>query len=125
MKKVKPSPRIQHISWGKMKVEGIGEGKDFKLWPGGGCEWDWRESNTHHNPGIQSIEIEELIRKGAEVLILSQGMLSMLRTSEAALNAAKKSNIQYFIEPTKNAVNRYNKLIEQGVAVGGLFHSTC
>jgi len=30
------SPRINHIFWGKMEVEGIGKGKDFKLYPGGG-----------------------------------------------------------------------------------------
>jgi len=28
-----PSPLITHLSWGKMTVEGIGPGKDFKLWP--------------------------------------------------------------------------------------------
>lgn len=29
---------------GHMEVEGIGEGKDFKLYPGGGREWDWSET---------------------------------------------------------------------------------
>ena len=27
------SPYISHISWGHMEVDGVGEGKDFKLWP--------------------------------------------------------------------------------------------
>ena len=47
------SPRITHISWGHMEVEGLGTGRDFKLYPGGGREWDWTETNTHHVPGIQ------------------------------------------------------------------------
>ncbi len=29
------SPRIREISWGRMEVEGLGAGKDFKLYPGG------------------------------------------------------------------------------------------
>ena len=32
------SPRILAVSWGRMEVEGIGAGKDFKLYPGGGRE---------------------------------------------------------------------------------------
>ena len=29
------SPQIRHLSWGRMEVDGVGVGKDFKLWPGG------------------------------------------------------------------------------------------
>ena len=32
------SPQINHLSWGRMEVDGVGIGKDFKLWPGGGRE---------------------------------------------------------------------------------------
>ena len=46
------SPRITHISWGRMAVEGVGSGKDFKLYPGGGRAWDWSETGTRHVPGI-------------------------------------------------------------------------
>jgi hypothetical protein len=45
-------PRILEISWGCMKVEGLGSGKDFKLYPGGGRAWDWTETGTRHSPGI-------------------------------------------------------------------------
>ena len=34
------SPRILAVSWGRMEVGGIGAGKDFKLYPGGGGDWD-------------------------------------------------------------------------------------
>jgi hypothetical protein len=30
------SPKILAVSWGRMQVEGIGAGKGFKLYPGGG-----------------------------------------------------------------------------------------
>jgi hypothetical protein len=40
------SPRVTHVSWGSMTVEGIGTGKDFKLYPGGGREWDWSLTGT-------------------------------------------------------------------------------
>jgi hypothetical protein len=31
-------PRIPAIAWGRMEVEGLPVGKDFKLYPGGGRE---------------------------------------------------------------------------------------
>jgi hypothetical protein len=62
----KRSPRILAVRWGRMGVEGIGAGKDFKLYPGGGREWDWNETGTRHSPGIQPADVEELLAQ-AEV----------------------------------------------------------
>lgn len=38
MADVQRSPLVLELSWGRMKVEGLGEGEDFKLYPGGGRE---------------------------------------------------------------------------------------
>src|SRR5207302_9575626 len=46
------SPRITHLSWGRMEVEGVGAGRDFKLYPGGGREWRSEE----HTSELQSRE---------------------------------------------------------------------
>ena len=47
------SPRISHLSWGRLEVEDHGAFKDAKLYPGGARAWDWREIATRHVPGIQ------------------------------------------------------------------------
>jgi hypothetical protein len=47
-----------------MEVEGIGTGKDFKLYPGGGREWNWRKTNTGHVPGIQPADVQDCSRGG-------------------------------------------------------------
>ena len=62
-----------------MEVEGLGEGKDFSLYPGGGREWDWSETGTQHVPGIQPADVEELLEQGATVIVLSRGMQLRLR----------------------------------------------
>ena len=64
------SPQIRRLSWGRMEVDGVGVGKDFKLWPGGGRKWDWRETDTHHVPGIQPADIEELLEKDIQTIVL-------------------------------------------------------
>jgi hypothetical protein len=119
------SPRITTISWGKMAVERIGMGKDFKLWPGGGRVWDWNETNTHHIPGIQIADIKELIDQGAEEIVLSRGMLLALQTCDETKQLLQDEGIPVHILETKKAAALYNKLIDDGIAVGGLFHSTC
>ena len=122
--KEKQSPRITHISWGRMEVEGLGSGKDFKLYPGGGRKWDWRETNTEHSPGIQPADVQELLEKGSKVVVLSRGMQLMLRTCPETLQLLKDKGIGVHVEETRKAAALYNKLAESE-PVGGLFHSTC
>lgn len=119
------SPLITELSWGSMTIEGIGAGKDFKLWPGGGRPWDWSETGTHHVPGIQPADIEELLEQGAEYIVLSRGMLLALQTCPETLELLENRNIQYQIAETRKAMTTYNELASDNVAVGGLFHSTC
>ena len=124
MSKELRSPRVTHISWGRMKVEGLGEGKDFKLYPGGGREWDWTETGTRHVPGIQPVDVEELVEKGVAVVVLSRGMQLMLQTCPETLDLLESRGVAVHIKETKEAVELYNKLAERE-PVGGLFHSTC
>lgn len=118
-------PQIERISWGIIEVEGLPLGKDMKLSPTGGRPWDWRETNTHHIPGIQIADVEELINQGAEEIVLSRGMQLMLQTSPETLDFLTQHEIKYHVAETKAAVNIYNELAKNGVKVGGLFHSTC
>lgn len=119
------SPKILSVKWGKMEVEDIGKGKDFKLWPGGGKSWDWSEHGTGHSAGIQAGDCEELVKNGARVVVLSRGMYKRLKISDQARDYLQENDVEMIAESTKNAVKAYNSLVERGEKVGGLFHSTC
>lgn len=118
------SPRITHLSWGRIEVEGLGAGKDWKLYPGGGREWDWNETGTRHDPGIQPADVEELLEQGASVVVLSRGRTLRLKTSPETLEYLKQRGCTVHLAETRAAVELYNRLAETE-AVGGLFHSTC
>ena len=122
---IEPSPRITSLSWGRIDVEGIGSGKDVKLWPGGGRAWDWRETNTHHVPGIQPADVAELLDHGSTAVVLSRGMLLRLQTCDETLRELDARGIDVHVAETNEAAEIYNRLAASGVAVGGLFHSTC
>lgn len=119
------SPRITHISWGRIEVEGQSHAfKDAKLYPGGAREWDWNETGTRHTPGIQPADVQELLEHGARVIVLSRGMLKQLHVCPETLNMLKEKGIPVHVLSTKKAVELYNQLRESE-AVGGLFHTTC
>jgi hypothetical protein len=118
------SPTILSISWGEMEVEGLAAGKDFKLYPGGGREWDWSETGMRHSPGIQPADVEELLSQGATVIVLSRGMDLRLEVDARTLEMLEKRGVQAHVCETREAVRLYNELAATQ-AVGGLFHSTC
>ncbi|MER7506648.1 MTH938/NDUFAF3 family protein [Nonomuraea pusilla] len=118
------SLRITHISWGRTVVEGLGEGKDFKLYPGGGRGWNWNETGTRHTPGIQPADIQELLDNGCEAIVLSRGMRSLLQTCPETLNLLMEAGVEIYMEETMAAVQRYNAMVGI-IPIGALIHSTC
>jgi len=118
------APQILVICWGRMQVEGLGAGKDFKLYPGGGRPWDWAETGTGHSPGIQPADVEELVAHGADTVVLSQGMNERLQVHLATRRYLRQHSVQVHVAETRQAVKIYNDLAK-GTLVAGLFHSTC
>jgi len=118
------SPRILALTWGRLEVEGWGAFKDAKLYPGGAREWDWRETGTHHVPGIQPADVAELIERGATEVVLSKGIWERLQTAPETLQWLKDKGIPVHVVQTEQAVALYNERRE-AAPIGGLFHSTC
>uniref|UniRef100_A0A087Y811 Mth938 domain-containing protein n=1 Tax=Poecilia formosa TaxID=48698 RepID=A0A087Y811_POEFO len=135
------SPEIATLSWGLMKVKGCSSSyKDCKVWPGGSRAWDWRETGTdilksvplrnvmvssQHYPGVQPADLEEVMKKGIELLVIGRGMSEALQVPSSTLDFVKQQGIEVRVLPTQKAVAEYNKLAVQGAKVGGVFHSTC
>jgi len=118
------SPKINKLTWGQIEVEGFGEFKDVKLYPGGARSWNWTETGTEHTPGVQFADVEELLAHGAEIVVLSLGMYGRLKVQEATLAELAERKITAHILKTKKAKKLYNQLCKDQ-AVGGLFHTTC
>lgn len=118
------SPRIAHLSWGRVEVEEHGFFKDVQLYPGGCRDWNWKATGTQHTPGIQPADIEVLLKHGATVVVLSQGMYGRLQVYQETLQILRERDILVHVLQTKAAVRLYNKLRETE-PVGGLIHSTC
>ena len=119
-----PAPKILSVKWGAIQVDTLPNGKDFKLYPGGGRSWDWGETGTRHRPGIQVADVEELLDRGATTVVLSQGMDLVLQVDPSTVTYLEGKGVTVHVAETRKAVEIYNSLVGK-TAVGGLFHSTC
>ena len=118
------SPEISHLSWGRLELAGGDQFKDAKLYPGGAREWNWNETGTHHTPGIQPADVEELLNNGAGVVVLSKGINERLQVMPETLQMLEDRGVNVHVLQTEKAVERYNELRETQ-PVGALIHSTC
>lgn len=118
------SPRIAEVSWGRLELEDGRSFKDAKLYPGTAREWDWTETGTHHDPGIQPADVTELLDAGVTTVVLSRGINERLRVKPETLDMLESRGVDIHVLQTEQAVRVYNDL-RTDEAVGGLFHSTC
>lgn len=118
------SPRISALSWGRIEVEGAGSFRDAKLYPGGAREWDWRETGTHHEPGVQPADVAELVERGARIVVLSKGIMERLQVRPDTLRMLEARGIRVEVLQSEAAVEAYNRLRAEA-PVGALIHSTC
>jgi hypothetical protein len=119
----KNSPRITHLSWGRLETED-GPYKDARLYPGGTEEWNWKETGTSHDPGVQPADVERLLERGATVVVLSKGFHERLGITPEALAMLEEREIPAHIAQTEEAAEIYNEL-RKTERVGALIHSTC
>ena len=117
------SPRITNLAWGRLEVEG-GVFKDAKLFPGGARAWDWNETGTRHEPGIQPGDVEELLERGTTAIVLSKGFYGRLGVTPEALQMLEDRGVAAHVRQTEEAIALYNELRETQ-KVGALIHSTC
>ena len=120
-----PSPRVTDLSWGHLEVEGEEVSfKDAKLFPGGARAWDWNETGTRHEPGIQPADVEELLERGATTVVLSKGFHDRLGVAPETLHMLEERGVAAHVRQTEEAIPLYNRLRETE-KVGALIHSTC
>ncbi|XP_019723040.1 mth938 domain-containing protein isoform X2 [Hippocampus comes] len=103
------SPEIVSLSWGRMAVKGAPSPyKDCK-----------------HRPGVQVADVQEVLDKGVDLLLIGRGMNMALQVPPSTVERVTATGVQVRVLQTEAAVAEYNRLARGGANVGGVFHSTC
>ncbi len=80
-------------------------------------------------PGIQPKDVEYLLDRNADYIVLSKGMQNRLEiakeTEDFLEERGMKPGVNYFIETTPEAKRLYNQFVGEKKPVGALIHSTC
>lgn len=118
------TPKISHVSWGRIEVENGASFKDAKLYPGGARGWDWSETGTSHDPGVRISDVEELLEGGAETVVIGTGFYERLGVCEETFDLLRSKGVAVCVEQTEEAARLHNELREKQ-RVGSLIHSTC
>lgn len=112
---------IESFSFGKMVVAGKNYTSDLIIYPGGRIQdtW-WRESG--HRMGVE--DIIDLIIAAPDVIVVGTGVYGYMKPDPAVSQTLKEKDIRLVVEPTGQAWQTYNALIDNG-HVGGCFHVGC
>ncbi|MGH7541556.1 MAG: MTH938/NDUFAF3 family protein, partial [Gemmatimonadota bacterium] len=74
---------------------------------------------------VQAGDVEELLARGARVVVLSRGQQERLRVPSATVEWIEERDVRVHVLRTQEAVERYNELAAGDEPVGALIHSTC
>lgn len=118
------SLKVIRLEWGEVELEDGSIFKDVKIFPGGARSWEWGETGTHHRPGIQLADVEELLENGTEAIVLTRGVLGRLGVPDELVAQLKQRGVEVHAANTPQAVEIYNQLCDMKRA-GILLHSTC
>lgn len=82
-----------------------------------------RELGTDHLIG--DWEIERLLSKKPEIVVIGSGTVGDLRVTPEIKKKFKKAKIELIILTTPQAIEEYNNLVKTGQKVNVLIHATC
>jgi hypothetical protein len=118
-------PKVEKFSFGSIVIGGRKYGRDILMLPDGvikqrkGGFWKF---GSHV---FKKEEIDELIRANPEVVILGTGTNAKAKLTSDAELLIKGAKIELISLPSREAVDKLNRFVEEGKRVSALIHITC
>ena len=116
---------IEGFKFGSIVIGGKRYGRDVLMLPDGTVKQRKGGFWKFGSHVIKKAEIEELVKASPEVVIIGTGTSAVARLAPDAEIPAREAAIELAVLPSKEAVERLNRLVEQGKRVSALIHITC
>lgn len=114
---------IESYEFGAMVINGKKYTKDIIVFPEKIIDYWWRKEG--HMLNVEDLrEIFEQKTK-LEILVVGTGYYGIMKISSEVNEILKSQAIELIVQPTTEACQAFNKLLEAGKRVIGAFHLTC
>lgn len=112
---------INSYHFGEIVIDGINY--TYDLWIGLDNQiHSWWRRSSHV---IEKKDCSAALKEKPEMVVIGTGEMGVAEVYPDVLDYFKKEKIEFFIEPTGQAVKIYNQFKEKNKKVVGLFHLTC
>jgi hypothetical protein len=112
---------IESYDFGRIVVDGKEYTTDVIIFPDRVEDGWWRKAS--HQLHIE--DIEEVVAKGPDLLVVGTGYSALMKVPAETKRYIEERGIKLIIQPTKQACETYNKLIQSGKNAAAAFHLTC
>jgi hypothetical protein len=118
--------KIDQIGWGQITVNG----KEYHQVLIIGEEVFERDSTLLHRlfgttHKMSDLELKKLLEGKPEVVLIGSGWDGLVEVNQRLGTETQKLGIKMIVLKTTEAVEEYNKLVEQGKKINALIHTTC
>jgi len=111
---------IQHYSFGKITINGKTYTSDVIIYPGRVDSSWWRKEG--HN--LQIADLTDIIRAKPQIIVIGTGEYGVMKVPKDTISYLESKGIEVYVDQTDKAVEFFNKLQEDKVAIAAL-HLTC
>lgn len=118
--------KIDQIEWGEITVNG----KEYHQVLIIGEEVFERDSALLHQlfgttHKMSDLELKKLLERKPEVILIGSGWDGLVEVNQKLKIESQKLGIKTIVLKTPEAIEEYNKLVEQGKRINALIHTTC
>ena len=114
------APRIEEYRFGQIVVDGQAYEKDLIILPDRIVSGWWREKSHK----LKAADLSAVMEARPDVLVVGRGAYGRMSVTGKAERALEQAGIQLIAQPTKEAVETYNRL-RQERQVAAALHLTC
>lgn len=114
------APQVQDYRFGHIVVDGRTYERDLIILPEQVVSGWWREKGHK----LRAADLATVLEAEPEVLVVGQGAYGRMSVSGKAERVLEEAGIELIAQPTKRAVETYNRLREERRAAAAL-HLTC
>jgi hypothetical protein len=110
-----------YASGSHMRIGGKTYRKDLKI-INGVVKGNWWRGRGHR---LDPSDIEDILAARPETLVIGTGYAGAMDVPETTLSIITGRGIRVIAEPTKQAVQTFNRLAGTEESIAGAFHLTC